>query len=297
MTDWDNIRYFLAVARAGSLRAGAERLGVKHSTVLRRLAGLERGLAVRLFDRLPSGYRMTAAGDDVLALAERMEAASHELEARVLGRDQRLRGSLRVTLPPLLATRLLMPDIAAFARLHPEVEIDLLTLSEPVNLTKREADVALRVVYDRATLPANLHGVVGPDVAGGVYLARDLLSAWRAGDVESIRWIVQTHIGVPDWAEGLSLAVADGLFRCTDAESQLVAVREGCGMAALPCFVGDAEPTLTKAPGAPLRVHGTLWLLTQGETRKTARVRAFTEFMAGRLAAHAPLLAGERAET
>lgn len=294
MSQWDDVRYFLAVARGGSLRAGAERLGVKHSTVLRRLAELEDRLGVILFDRLPSGYRITDAGEDVLHLAERMEAALNELEARVFGRDQRLRGLLRVTLPQVLATHLLMPDFAAFTAQHPEVEVELLPSHEPVNLTNREADVAIRVVYDRNALPMNLHGIAGPEVAGGIYLSRDLLASWRAGAVERLRWVVQNHIGVPDWADGMAIAVADGLFRTTDSEAQIMAVRHGIGMATLPCFVGDLDPSLSRAPGAPLKTHGTIWLLTQGETRKTGRVRAFTGFMAKRLAAHAPLLAGGR---
>ena len=294
MSHWDDVRYFLAVARGGSLRAGAERLGVKHSTVLRRLADLEGRLGARLFDRLPSGYRMTDAGADVLHLAERMEAASNELEARVLGRDQRLRGPLRVTLPPVLASHLLMPDLAAFVSRHPDVEVELLASSEAVNLTNREADVAIRVVYDRSALPPNLHGIAGPAVAGGIYLSRDLLANWRAGGVELMRWVVQNHIGVPDWAGGIAISVGGGPFSTTDAEAQIVAVRNGLGVATLPCSVGDADPFLARAPGAPLKTHGTIWLLTQGETRKSGRVRAFTGFMAERLAAHAPLLAGAR---
>jgi len=81
-------------------------------------------------------------------------------------------------------------------------------------------------------------------------------------------------------------------FRTTDGEAQIVAVRQGLGIAALNCFVGDADPLLARVPGAELHMHGTLWLLTQGEARKTKRVRLFTDFVARRLAAYAPLLAG-----
>ena len=162
-------------------------------------------------------------------LAERMEAASNELEARVFGRDQRLRGLLRVTLPQVLATHLLMPDFAAFTARHPEVEIELMPSHEPVNLTNREADVAIRVVYDRNALPTNLHGIAGPEVAGGIYLSRDLLASWRLGAFERLRWVVQNHIGIPDWAGGMAIAVADELFRTTDSEAQIMAVRHGIG--------------------------------------------------------------------
>jgi DNA-binding transcriptional LysR family regulator len=290
MIDWDDVRYFLAVARGGSVRAAAERLGVNHSTVLRRIGQLEERLGVRMFEKLPSGYRLTAAGEEVLEFAGQMEASSHQLETRVFGRDESVRGLLRVTLAPTLATHLLMPDFADFARLHPDIEMEILSSGELANLTNREADVAIRVVYDRKTLPLNLHGLKGPEVFGGVYMSRDRLTASHAGAPDPMRWIVVSSDGVPDWA---CEAGATGMpFRITDGEAQIVAVRQGLGMTTLPCFIGDADPLLARAPGTDLHLYGTLWLLTQGETRKTKRVRLFTEFVSRRLAAYAPLLAG-----
>src|SRR5215475_2498484 len=100
MIDWDDVRYFLAVARGGSVRAAAERLRVNHSTVLRRIAQLEERLGARMFEKRPSGYRLTDAGEEVLEFAEQMEASSNQLETRVFGRDQSMRGLLRVTLAP-----------------------------------------------------------------------------------------------------------------------------------------------------------------------------------------------------
>lgn len=292
MIDWDDVRYFLAVARSGSVRAAAERLSVNHSTVLRRIAQLEERLGAHLFEKLPSGYRLTDAGEGVLAFAVQMESSSNQLETRVFGRDQGVRGPLRVTLAPTLATHLLMPDFADFARLHPEVEMEILSLDEPVNLTNREADIALRVVYDRNALPPNLYGVKGPDLFGGVYMSRDLLAAWRAGAADRIRWVVKNSHSVQDRAREGEVRTTEVPFRTTDAGAQIVAVRQGLGMTTLPCFVGDSDPLLARVPGSDLRLHGTLWLLTQGETRKTKRVRLFTDFASRRLAAYASLLAG-----
>ena len=292
MIDWDDIRYFLAVARGGSVRAAAEHLRVNHSTVLRRIAQLEEHLGAHIFEKLPSGYRLTEAGQDVLEFADQMEASSNQLETRIFGRDQSVKGLLRVTLAPPLATHLLMPDFAEFARLQPEIEMDILSVGEPVNLTNREADVAIRVVYDRGTLPLNLHGLKGPEVFGGVYMSRDLLAVWRAGSPDPIRWIVGSIDDIRDWARQGDVPTTGVPFRTTDAEAQIVALHQGLGMATLPCFVGDADPLLVRVPGSALRLFGTLWLLTQGETRKTKRVRLFTEFVSLRLAAYAPLLAG-----
>ena len=292
MNDWDDVRYFLAVARSGSVRSAADRLKVNHSTVLRRIGQLEERLGAQMFDRLPSGYRLTDAGEEVLQFAAEMEASSVELQTRVFGRDQSVRGSLRITLAPSLATRLLMPDCAAFARAHPAVEMEILSQDEPVNLTNREADVAVRVVYDRNNLPQNLHGLKGPDLYGSIYMSRELLAAWRASAAEPIRWIVKRNIGRPDWADQVEVPAAETPFMVTDAEAQLAAAQLGVGLAALPCFVGDADPLLVRAPGASLRLHGTLWLLTRSDTRKTKRVRLFMQFLSRRLADHAPQLAG-----
>jgi DNA-binding transcriptional LysR family regulator len=292
MIDWDDVRHFLAVARGGSVRAAAERLAVNHSTVLRRIAQLEERLGAQMFEKLPSGYRLTAAGEEVVELAEQMEASSNQLETRIFGRDQSARGLLRVTLPPFLATHLLMPDLADFARLHPDIEMEILTSGAVANLTNREADVAIRIVTARKALPLNLHGLKGPELFSGVYMSRDRLAAWRAGAADPIRWIAIDDHGIPDLARKAEVHATGIPFRAPDAETQIVAVQQGIGMTKLPCFVGDADPLLVRVPGTDLPTHGTLWLLTQGETRKTKRVRLFIEFVSRRLTAYAPLLAG-----
>lgn len=291
--DWDDVRYFLAVARHGSVRAAAEQLEVNHTTVLRRIAQLEARLNSQMFEKLPAGYRLTEAGEQVQEFAEQMEASSHLLVSRVFGRDQAVRGPLRITMAPTLATHLLMPDFAAFARQHPEIEMEILPSVEKLNLTNREADVALRVVFDRTSLPQNLHGVKGPELSLGAYMSRELLAGWKAGKYGSLRWIGKTVEGVPEWARGDAVEIAGAPFRVSEDAALIEALRQGIGMSALPCFVGDAEPLLVRVPGTGLGPHGTLWVLTQGETRKTRRVRLFTEFISNRLRAHAGLLAGE----
>ncbi len=293
MIDWDDVRYFLAVARGGSVRAAARDLAVNHATVLRRISQLEERLGAQMFEKLPAGYRLTSAGEDVLDLATQMETSSHQLETRVLGRDQSVRGLLRVTLTPILATHLLMPDLADFARLYPDIEMEVLSSGALANLTNREADVAIRVVYDRTTLPLNLHGVKGPEVFGGVYVARDRLAEWQSGASEPLRWIVIATHGVPDWASEGVVRTTGVPFKVTDAAAEIAAVRQGLGIATLPCFVGDADPHLQRVPGADLHMYGTLWILTQGETRKTKRVRLFTEFVSKRIAAYGQRLVGQ----
>lgn len=291
MIDWDDVRYFLAVAQGGSVRAAAKRLGVNHATVLRRIAQLEDRLGAQMFEKLPSGYRLTAAGEEVLEFADQMQSASHQLETRVLGRDQSVRGRLRVTLPAPLAAHLLMPDFADFVRLHRGIEMEILSSGELANLTNREADVAIRVVYDRETLPLNLHGLKGPELYGGFYMSRSRLAEWQAGGPDP-RWIAISGHGVPDWTREGERRTTGAPFRTMDFEAQIAAVRQGIGITALPCFVGDADPLLERVPDTNLHLYGPVWILTQGETRKTKRVRLLTEFVFRRLTAYAPLLAG-----
>jgi DNA-binding transcriptional LysR family regulator len=255
MIDWDDVRYFLAVAREGSVRAAAERLEVNHSTVLRRIAQMEEHLGAQMFEKLPSGYRLTDAGDEVLEFAKQMEVSSNRLATRVFGRDQSIHGLLRVTLAPTLATHLLMPDFADFARLCPEIEMEILSSYEPVNLTNREADVAIRVVQERSALAQNLHALKGPDLSGAVYISRDLLAAWRAGAPDPIRWIVRNVGGVPDAVRQGDVPTAEVPFRTTDAEAQIVAVRHGLGVTTLPCFVGDSDPLLPEYARYALASH------------------------------------------
>ena len=293
MKNWDDIRYFLAVARGGSVRSAADALNVNHSTVLRRIGQLEDDLGAHVFDKLPSGYQLTAAGEEILELAERMETTSTQLETRVFGRDQSLSGQLRVALPSSLATDLLMPDLAEFSSRHPEIDLELLTSYEPVNLTKRQADVAIRLVYDRTMLPPHLFGVQLQVVHRGAYLSRDLLAETRAQPDMKVRWLLKAEDGAPpDWAQPDTLAIESSPIRFTELQTKVAAVKASMGLTILPCFIGDTEPSLVRVPESKTHLYGTLWLLTHGETRKTKRVRLFAEFIKARLADRGPSLAG-----
>ena len=292
MIDWDDVRYFLAVARGGSVRAAAEHLGVNHSTVLRRIAQLEERLGAHMFEKLPSGYRLTDAGEEVLEFAEQMEASSNQLETRVFGRDQSVRGLLRVTLAPTLATHLLMPDFADFARLHPEVEME-----NTVDRRAGESDQPRGRRRDPRRLRPQRPAAQSsrPEGTGAVrrclHVPR-LACRMARGSARSHPLDRQEQLWHPGLGARGEVPATEVPFRTTDAGAQIVAVRQGFGMAMLPCFVGDADKLLVRVPGTALRMHGTLWLLTQGETRKTKRVRLFTEFVSRRLAAYVPLLAG-----
>ena len=150
---------------------------------------------MHMFEKPPSGYRLTAAGEEVLEFADQMEASSHLLETRVFGRDQSVRGLLRVTLAPTLATHLLMPDFADFARLHPDIEMEILSSGELANLTNREADVAIRVVSQNPAAQSSRPEGAGP-VRRRLHVPGSRAISVAYGRADRIRWIVISSDGI-----------------------------------------------------------------------------------------------------
>lgn len=292
--NWDDVRFFLAVAQHGSVRAAAARLRVNHSTVLRRISQLERQLGARLFEKLPSGYQLTDAGAEIFDLAEQMEATSTLLETRVFGRDQTVSGPLRVTLAPSLVTNLLLPDLADFSARHPEIQLEILTSHETLNLTNRQADVALRLAYDRSTLPEHLFGIRLQEVFRSVYVAPRLLDRDRRPTAAAaVKWILKAEDGAPpEWAQTPLAPDREAVLKVTDLQIQHAAAKAGMGVAILPCFIGDTDSDLVRVPDVGIQRYGTLWLLTHGETRRTKRVRLFSDYIRERLARHAARLQG-----
>ena len=283
-TDWSDLGSFLAIARAGSLQGAARTLGVNHSTVFRRLNALEARLKVRLFDRSPRGYALTIAGETMLASAARVEDEILGLERRLLGGDVRLAGALRVTTTDTLVHGLLGPHLRAFQAAYPAIELELVTGNAFFDLSKREADVALRP--SRHPGDAMVGRKLG-EIAVAVYGARDYLAARgrpsasaaldghalitgdaSLGHLPATRWLAER---TPPGAT---------VLRCNSWLSQLAAARAGLGLAALPCFLADAAPELIRIMPPESALAGELWLLTHPDLRRTARVRAFMETLA-----------------
>lgn len=267
-------------------------LDVTHSTVLRRMSQLEAELGARLFEKLPTGYTLTGAGDEILELAGSMERLSFQLQSQVFARDQSLSGLLSVAIPPSLAT-LLMPDFSEFTRLHPAIELRIISSYKTVNLTRRQADVAIRLVYDQMNLPQHLIGSRLQDIFRGVYIAKSLLESATPVSRQNIRWILKQDDGEPpDWAAALELGEKSPPIFVSELESQVAAAQAEMGAAILPCFIGDADPLLVRVPGSSTEFYGTIWLLTLDETRKIKRIREFSGFIKSRIKAQAHTLLG-----
>jgi DNA-binding transcriptional LysR family regulator len=291
MKDWDDLRYFLAVARKGSIRAAAAALAVNHSTVSRRIDAFEERANARLFERLPSGYVLTEAGEHILELVERIEANAIAVGRRLAGRDLELSGTLRATLPNTIATRLIMPDLVAFSEMYPEISLAINVSSSMADLTRRQADVAIRVSNDP---PGNLVGRRLVKYARSVYaseqyLARhDVLS--EPGRLEWIGW--NDTVAKPQWVRESLYPDAIVRHSVPNTMAHLEAAKNAMGLCMLPCFIGDTEPSLRRLPPGHAEPDREIWLLTHEDLRHTARVRRFMDFIANAVLAKKDLLEG-----
>lgn len=283
--DWSDLQFVLAVADRGSLAAAAKALGVNHTTVLRRVHAFEAAHGVRLFDRLPSGYAVTAAGETALGAARSMANLAEELEGRITGQDLRLDGILRVTTTDTLMASLLPPVLAAFHKMHPAVVLDVSVGTDIANLSRREADVAIRV----STAP--------PDTLIGRRIANVAMAIYRASGSSSALAEVPSLLG-ENWvtfSDGFSETAVGRWMRSTIPEERIVlrtdsfiaAMRSasaGIGLVALPTYLGDSNADLKRAsPLVPLQPSPSLWILSHRDLKLTARVRAFVDFAASAL--------------
>lgn len=273
-----DLRTLLAIAREGSLAGAARRLRVNHSTVFRRLGAIEARLETRLFDRQGGSYVTTAAGEDLLRTAERVEAEMEALERRLSGRDLRLTGSLRLTAPDDIAEKLLMPLLAAFRQAYPDITVELVIDNRMLSLTKREADIALRPTREP---PESLFGRRVATLTSTIYAA-GALSQPAPGELAQRPWIAWDDGAGPPaiahWLAGNIDTDAIG-FRSNSLLNQASAVRAGLGLAILPSFLGDGDPGLTRVCAPPAALDTGLWLLTHPDLRRTARIRALVDML------------------
>ena len=278
--DWGDLQHFAAVARGGSVGAAARALGVNHSTVLRRLASLEASLGARLFDRLPSGYALTAAGN---ALADRLDgvvdivATAHR---RLLGLGESIEGTIRLEAPDVLSDALLMPLLAAFRREHPGVTLQLALVSRTGGAARADADLALRLA-DPSTPPiARLE-------AAWCASRRYLADAGAERRPQEHRWVV-THDGAgfaafASWhrahvPEARVAVRVDSLLAAADA------IAGGLGVGLLPRPLATARDGLVELAAPVALPREPLSLVLHPDAAGTARVHRLADFLAARLA-------------
>jgi DNA-binding transcriptional LysR family regulator len=290
MTDqtpaWDDFRLVRVIAEARGLSGAAERLGVNHSTVFRRLGQLEERLGVTLFERHRTGYALTPAGEEMAALAERMEEDVASFTRKLAGQAVTPAGELRVTTNDTLLVHILTPLFAKFCAQCPDVRLDVVLANQALNLSKRDADVAIRATDDP---PETLVGRRVATINWAIYGR-----AWDFPDRQDVD--IESLSGRSWVALGDNLAVLKAarfvrdrvpaeriIYKVNTVLGLTEAVEAGIGIGPLPCFIADARPTLTRLSAPNPDFSTGLWLLTHPDLRQSARVRAFLDFMAGEI--------------
>src|ERR687894_111748 len=293
--DWDDFRLVKIIAEANGLAGAAERLGINHSTVFRRLGQMEDSLGVKLFERHRTGYVLTPAGEEMTMLAEQMDENVTTFTRKLAGQAVAPAGELRVTTNDTLLVHMLTHIFARFIKNCPEMRLDVVLANQALNLSKRDADVAVRATDSP---PETLVGRRTATIAWAIYgRGADFP---EPGRVDLVDLYERPWVALGDNLGGLKVArfvrerVASEriAYKVNTVLGLAEAVEAGIGIGPLPCFIADARPQLVRlSPPNPDFSTG-LWLLTHPDLRHSARVRAFLDFMAAEVAKLRPAIEG-----
>ena len=277
--NWDDLKVLLALSREGSTRKAASTMGVSNTTVMRRLESLEEHIGGKLFNRTPDGYKPTALADQLLPTAITVEQTLVEAERQVSGKDSELSGRVKLSLPAVPVTHI-SESVAEFALKYPRIELDISISDEPVDLARREADIAVRGLPKDKRPPKDIVGIKIGRISLGYYVHKELLSEAAKGQ-RQLTCIRASHtvlnlgdLPAPETLGLESRHLIDGLT------PRMVAVTHKLGVAALPCFLARRHPDLILLPGVPSAHWGHTWLLHHKDLRQSARIRALFQHLA-----------------
>ncbi len=288
--DWNDLRAFLAVVRDGRLTAAARRLRIDHSTLSRRISGLEAALRTRLFERHASGYVPTAAGERLMAEAEAIESRALHIRSRIAEAAQDMAGSVRIGSPEGFGTYFLSREIGSLTARHPTLDIELVANPRSVSLSKREADL---VITGAQPAEGRLHARKLTDYELGLYASPGYLERVgpiaTIGDAAACAFIgyIDDYRPTPDhdYLRCLADAIVPRL-KTSDVISQHAMTVAGAGLAVLPCFIasGDADGSAGRAGLVRLlpdfRLTRSYWLVMNSDMRDIGRVRATATYVA-----------------
>lgn len=289
--DWEQMPYFLAVARHGSLRTAAEALGATHGTVRRHIEALEATYGAQLFRRTRRGLLLTTAGHSLMPIAEQAETLIADGRNRVSGLDGEEGGTIRFSLTGTIAYEIAAPILARFFEAYPGIDVEMRVTDRLESINKLETDVSLRYtdkitddVVARRLLTMNLS-----TYASKAYIEKHLPHAGPGG--EGLHWIGWDEINhKPDWVKNTDFPNAKVRHATTDPVLQLGLARSGFGMVRTSVYFGALFPELIEVPGAKSYKGSSLWLLLHTELRATTRVRRFVDFFCKELLALEALL-------
>lgn len=278
---WDDLRLFLELVRNGSARSAAGALSMSHSTVVRRVERLEASLGTRLFDRDFTGYRPTAAGETLMESALAAEDAILTANRQLHGQDARLTGTIHVTTADILANYFLTSELASFGQLYPDIEFQLSVSYDVFDLSRREADVALRFIGGGRNPPEDLVGRKLLTASSCYYAEERYLGAHDLTlKNTTARWIGWADDEpFPNWVKDSPFPHVPAHGHFNGAMSQAFAVQAGVGIATLPCFVGDKLSGVVRLPGVEPFPNYDVWMLSHPDLRDAARHRTFRRYL------------------
>jgi DNA-binding transcriptional LysR family regulator len=273
---WDDIRFFLAICREGSLSAAARNLGVDHSTVGRRLAAFERQLGARLTNRTRNGLLLTPTGRQILSGCENMEAAAQAVQRRAAGQDTLSAGLVSLATTDTLAFQLIIPALAELRASHPELQVNVLVDFRSLDLSRGQADMAVRIPKPVEThLTCRKIGTYGFTLYGSrAYMAqRGRPTRGQGLNRHSlITFLDRVGISHPPFM-GESFEQSQIVFKSNGTFAQLAAVINGLGIAELPCCIADSSSELERIwPDEPPTPYP-IWLVTHEDLRRAAKIR------------------------
>jgi DNA-binding transcriptional LysR family regulator len=287
--DWDDLRFFLAVARAGRLTAAARQLEADHTTVSRRISSLETSLKAKLFERSPQGYTLTEPGERLLAKAEAMETQALAVASELGGADLALTGTVRIGAPDGIGTYFLAPELGTLAERHPGLTLQLVALPRTFSLSKREADIA--VTLEQPT-EGRLVSRKLTDYRLRLYASKEYLN--RHGPVTELADLsgktLVTYVAdllyspVLDYFSALEKHTARR-FECASVVAQLEAVRAGVGIGILHDYAVRQFPEL-QVVLPEVSYLRTYWLVTHADVRNLRRVEEVYSFILSRVRAN-----------
>jgi DNA-binding transcriptional LysR family regulator len=270
--NWNDLKYFLALAREGTISAAGRLLNVKHTTVARRIEALETSLGTRLFDKSRSGYAMTQAAEDLYQQVASMEEKVRTIDRQAANQDSALAGPLKLTIAFELANRLIIPKMDDFCQRFPDIDMQLLMTKSLVDLAAMEADLAIRMTPNP---PDYLVGREVMKLHHGIYASQEYLQH-RSRQTKVV--IFESENKRPDWVKK-HVSDPEISLRVDDVGSMAVAAANGFGLAKLPCFIGDTQPGLARLDFKVPPSDWGIWVLNHVELRTTARVRACKEHL------------------
>jgi DNA-binding transcriptional LysR family regulator len=287
--DWDDLKYFLAVARGGSTLAAGRTLGVSQTTVARRIAAFEQKLGLILFERRQAGYALTPAGEALIPQAQSVEAAASSFAEAAGAQSRDASGTVCLTMQEIYAVTIIPPILKDLHDAHPAIRVQLDTADAPRDLGAGEADVALRGVY---RMPED-KSLVGRRIVADpwtIYCSRDYAATHsRPRTAADLRQhAIIGGGGEKVWPRYRAWLQRHRLEEAVTMEHSsgtglLAAVRAGAGLAVLPSFVADNDPDLVRCLEPMADDDAVLWLLTHERLRHTPRVRVVMDFLGAAL--------------